>query len=147
MAYKKDYEKSRQREKAFAALLITRNNLAEDSSNKGYWPNWDISCTSSTGTISTFEVKYNSTYRKDNVIIETCRIIDKKIHPSGLSSTQADYYVLTFENDDAFYIIPTAKLKELVESNKGLKERSYDKAGYQLTVFQKKWLLSFATKL
>lgn len=147
MAYKNDYDKSRKKEIEFEAYIKAKYNLlTENSSTAGYFADWDISttATSHNNKITKFEVKYNSNYKKDKVIIETAKIIDEVKHPSGLSATQADYYVLTFEEPDTnFYLISVEKLKEMVASNKGKKEVNCDQAGYQLFIYDKKYFLQF----
>jgi len=142
-----DNNKGRKAEILFEQYLVARNNQTENSSLKGNFSLWDISCTSFTSNVSTFEVKAQSHYHVDNVIIETCRIVDEQKTPSGLSATQADYYVFLFEGDPAFYVIKTTKLKLMVESNKGNKVITYDANGYQLYCYDKAFFKKKCIKL
>lgn len=143
MSFKSDYEKSREREIALEKhLQDTYKVLTENSSEKGDFPNWDIS---STGTgknankITTFEVKYVGT---ENVVIENGRIIDSVLHPTGLSLTDANYYVICFNGDSSFYLIPVTKLKELVADTKN-KKTIYDRNNFKLHIFEKEFILQF----
>ncbi len=146
--FEKDYEQSRKQEIRLEEYLNHLDQYTENSSKKGYFPDWDISSTSTTtGSIATYELKYNNDYATNNVVIENCRIIDQQKHPSGLTSTKADYYVLAFENDSNFYLIPTQKLKDLVNSNKTPKRILTDKNGYQLYIFSKDYLLPLCNVL
>ncbi len=145
--FKHDYEKSRQKEQEFENYIKSRYKLqTENSSLLGDYPNWDVSTTANTkhnNKVTTFEVKYNADYGNNKVVIENCKIVDEIRIPCGLSLTSADWYVLSFENDSNWYIIPTLKLKELVDDVKSEKFIVYDQNNYQLHIFDKPWLLSF----
>jgi hypothetical protein len=149
--YQQDYEKSRAKEFQVENLLQTKYNLlTETTDDKVYHPWWDISSTSTThnNRIIKWEVKYNSNYQVDSVVIEACKIVDECKIPSGLSITEADYYILCFEDDSNFYAIKVEKLKELVANFKHIKKHvGYDKNNYQLQIFPKAYLLQFAITL
>lgn len=150
MGYKNDYKKSRKAEIEFEHHLQHYYNIkTENSANKGYFPDWDISSTAETGHITKYEVKYNSNYfdvdfPKGTVVIEAARIVDKMTIPCGLTLTKADYYVFQFQNDSNFYLIKVDTLKQLVANSK-LKEKKiiYDKNNYQLHIFNKAFILQY----
>lgn len=150
MAYKKDYERSKKAEDTFEALLASKYNLlTSNTANKGYFPFFDVESTSTTtGAVCKYEVKLNACYLdKEDVVIENCRLVDEKIHPSGLSLTEADYYIFKFECDTNFYMIPVLKLKELVATPNPNKRFIVDKKGFQLHIFTKDYLLPLCTIL
>ena len=144
--YKADYERSLEQEKRFEAYIKSKYKLlTESSQSKGYFPDWDISTTGTgkhAGKVTTFEVKLNDNYKQNTIVIETCKIVDEVKHPSGLSLTNSDYYVLCFPNDDNWYIINTNLLKQLVDDLQSKKYIIYDKNNYQLHIFDKPWLLN-----
>lgn len=120
--------------------------LTENSSNKGLFPYWDISTTSTTNNkITKLEVKYLRNNSNNNVVIENGRIVDEAYLPTALGVSESDYYIMVFENDVNYYSIPTQKLKELcaddTQTNKWI---MFDTNGYQLTIFTKEFLLQFA---
>ena len=145
MNFKKDLEKSAQAEREFEDLLhnVTPNLLSENSSLRGNFPKFDISTTSTTtGAITKYEVKHNDCYLSGNVVIENCRIIEHVKHPSGLALSESDYYVFKFECDTNFYLIPTLKLKKLVEDKDPKKSFVVDKNGFMLYIFPKEYFTS-----
>lgn len=155
--YKTDYEKSRQREIEFESFIKTKYKglLTENSESKGLFSSWDISTTATNhdNKITTFEVKYNSIYPKgtfgshNTLCIEDGKIIDGYEHPSGINISQSNYYCLTFESEpNTFFIIPTHKLKELIEDSSIPKKTVYSN-GYRIQVLPKDLILAHSKKL
>ena len=148
--YRKDYEKSIRAEREFEDLLhqAIPDLKSENTQNKGYYPNFDVSTTSTTtGQVTRYEIKHNDCYLSGNVVIENCRIIDHVKHPSGLALSQSDYYVFKFECDTNFYLIPTNRLRELVESKDPKKYFVIDKNGFMLYIYPKDYFTSQCFKL
>lgn len=143
--YKQDYEKSRQKEFKFQKRLENKYKLLTEVTDENeYFPYWDISSTATTknNRVITFEVKYNSKYKEEKVFIELCRFEGETKIECGLSKTIADYYILTFQDDENFYCIKTDELRKLCKEYSPYKELIYDKNNFQLAMFDKKWLLA-----
>ena len=104
--------------------LWAENQIAKYLKNKGWiiieiseghFKEWDIKA-SKGGVVKTFEVKANyyeiKRFRHPMIIIET----ESNGEPSGLSVTEADYYILYYPFEDLFYIEKTEDIKKMITS-------------------------------
>lgn len=111
--YSKDYPIARKTEVEIAKLLCEKYKLKFHSrcdDNR-----WDFILEKKDGGQLKFEVKEDFTHaRTGNIGVEySCRN-----KPSGISTSQADYYVFKVHNADGSFsiqMIQTAKLKQLIE--------------------------------
>lgn len=154
--WKNDYQISQRIEAAFEQRLQQYGFLTENTSHLGVFPAYDISATAVcyNNNVSTYEVKYNANYLNgtfgagNTIVIEDGRIIDGKFHPSGLISTEADYYVLCFEGDESnFHLIQVNTLKELISKPSNFLETLYDKQNYRIRILRKDVILKYCTQL
>lgn len=149
-----DLKKSQQVERDFEQYIQSKySSLTENSQNKGNFTDWDVRSTATSitnsGKVATYEVKWNDDYtthpankfKSGSFVVETAKIIDEVVHPAGISATNSDYYVIKFQNDDNFYIIPTKKLQQLTQSFKGQKYSVITKTNYIIQVMDKNWFI------
>jgi len=150
-----DLKKSQEVERQFEQHIQSKYKcLTENSQHLGEFPYWDVRSTATSitnsGKVATYEVKWNDDYtthpankwKSGSFVVETGKIIDQVVHPSGISATNSDYYVIKFENDSNFYLIPTQKLQELTQSTKGQKYLVHTKTNYIIQVMDKDWFTS-----
>ena len=146
MSFKSDLEISQQKEREFELYMKTKYSaLTENSQNKDYFPDWDVKITATTknNLISTFEVKYNKAYKQNTIVVEECRIINGERIPSGISLSNADYYIFTIENNPNWYMIKKEKLFKLIEETKSPNRYMIrDKNDFIIQIFDKPWFLS-----
>jgi hypothetical protein len=144
-----DLAKGRMAEHKFQFLLQSDypRIKIENSESRGEFADWDISTTAftqSSTTIRTFEIKHNRKYDSGNVCIETGKVVDGYLRPSGLSATKADYYCFNFENENDFYVIKTDQLREYIQTN-NIKHKYHN--NYQLIFFPRQFLIQQSYKL
>jgi hypothetical protein len=141
-----DLQLSRTKEKELANYLVTEHKAKTELAPDTYFTDWDVSTTATTNSVVTYEVKVlrgtsrngHDTSRK--IYVELNHIIDGKIKPAGLSSSKANYYAFCLLDDIYWYILPSAKLKQLVDEQEY--EYTYlDKNGYTLAVFDRSFLM------
>ncbi|RZK12901.1 MAG: hypothetical protein EOO46_01315 [Flavobacterium sp.] len=132
-----DLKNSQQKEKAFLIALLGKGLTGETTEHLDNFNAYDVSATGSTGKVSTYEIKCNTSGWTAKTFIELSKVKNGTKQDAGLSATKADYYVFTFQYNPKFYIIRTKKLRELKY------EHIYtDTGGYQLGIILTDTLLS-----
>jgi len=77
---------------------------------KGKFKPWDVQITHDSDTI-TFEVKSDrKAQQSGNMVIE----FECNNKPSGITSTEADYWVYFVDGTTDYYLIPTAEIREAI---------------------------------
>ncbi|GAA4326110.1 hypothetical protein [Flaviaesturariibacter amylovorans] len=103
-----------------------------------------------TNRTTTFEVKYDKMASKTgNIAVEYCKIRDEEEStPTGISTTQADYWVFSFPGDPTFYTVPTTTLKSLISERKYMRTVSGgDNYWSRMYLFPKQTITSNATQV
>lgn len=132
-----DLKNSQAKETAFVEALLRKQLTGETTQHLEDFPDYDISATGSTGRISYYEVKCNTSGFTEKTFVEIAKVKGGYLVPCGLKTTKADYYVFTFKDNPKFYIIRTSKLRQMPF------EHIYiDKYGYQLGILSTDTLLS-----
>lgn len=146
MSFKSDLEISQQKELEFEQYIKTKYSaLTENSQHRDYFPDWDVKITATTknNKVTTFEVKYNKAYEQNTVVVEECKIVNETRIPTGISLSNADYYVFTIQYDNNWYIIKREKLFDLIKNTKHPNRYMIrDKNDWIIQVFDKPWFLS-----
>lgn len=108
--------------KKYENEFIKFYNLKDYKHPEGYHPQYDIECDN-----IKYEIKCDRVMNKTgNLLIEYAQSYDNKI-PSGITTTQADYYIIFEVIDDinmeyTMYKIPTKKIKRYIERKKYFKD-------------------------
>jgi hypothetical protein len=151
MSFATDLEISHKKELEFEEYIKTKYGvLTENSQDKGNFPDWDIRITATTknNKVTTFEVKYNKDYAQNTIVVEECRIINQERIPTGISLSNADYYVFSIENNPNWYIITKEKLFKLIKETKFPNRYMIrDKNDWIIQIFDKPYFLTQCTKI
>ena len=149
MSFKSDLEISQKKELEFENYMKTKYSaITENSQDRDYFPDWDVKITATTknNQVSTYEIKYNKAYEQNTIVVEECRIINGERKPSGISLSNADYYVFTVEHNTNWYMISKTKLFRLITNTKSPNRYMIrDKNDFIIQVFDKPWFLSQCT--
>ena len=79
---------------------------------KGNFKPWDVEIKYNTETI-TFEVKSDrKAVQSGNMVIE----FECNNAPSGITSTEADYWVYFLDGTNQYYLIPTVEIRQAIEN-------------------------------
>lgn len=108
--FEKDLELGKRKERELADLLIKRGKVHQIKFNDDY--RFDLRVYTSELKSYTIELKTDMTYeRTGNIGVESaCRG-----KPSGINTTEADYWVFALKED--FFLIPTPTLKRLINND------------------------------
>ena len=107
---------SQQKENAFAARLETIGYTCTTTQNQLEFTPYDVTAYNPVKNVTTtFEIKNDLKASITNrVAVEVYKYNkDSKRTPSGITATQSQYMVYSF-NDDSFYLIPTLALWEMI---------------------------------
>lgn len=131
-------------EERFEVFLQQKGILTENSQGKGSYPDWDVSTTGTTGQVVTYEVKFDRLANQTgNVAVEMDKVVDGHRLPAALSTSKSNWYVYTFTDDPKFYLIPTKKLRRLVDTGQYKFSARGGNGGYFINyLFDKEFFLN-----
>lgn len=142
--FKSNLSKSQSQENQFSQTLQQIGYTATTTQSDGSFKPYDVCATIPNSNIELkYEIKLDlRACDTGNIAVELFKELNGERTMTGLSATQADFYVYTFPGDANFYIIHVDVLKNLVRNKQYTKRCFGGNGGYfVLALFNKKFFL------
>jgi hypothetical protein len=145
--FKKNLHTSQQIETNFSHTLQQLGYNTTTTQDKGSFKGYDVTASipNCSGCTLQYDIKHDQlAHTTGRIAVELWKELNGKRYPSGLTATQADFFVYSFPEDDAhFYLIHTRILKNLIKAKQHIRTVMGGNGGwFKIALFEKDWFLS-----